>query len=166
MRALALLIVLASALAACGVREITPNPYVQRAPTTVRTLMVDPAGGEAAAAVGAALAARGLDVSFAPAGAAPRRPDFPPDWAALAALGADGLLTVSGDGPDMPQTLTSVIRHTGDGAVVAAVVWKTRFADLIGGVGDRVTKRDRDAVAAGIADALTAQLDRTVAVAR
>ncbi|TVQ52686.1 MAG: hypothetical protein EA355_14780 [Rhodobacteraceae bacterium] len=156
MRALALLLPLT--LAACGVREIAPNPYVQRPPTAMRTIYVDPAGGEAAAAVGAALGARGFDVAFAPS--TPRRPDFAPDWRALAAEGADGLLTVSGDGPDMPTTLTAVVRHTGDGAVVASVTWRTRFADQIGGLGDRLRRRDRDAVAAPIADALAAQIAR------
>lgn len=164
MRALALIV--SFALAACGVREIAPNPYVQRAPTAVRTVMVDPAGGEAAAAVGAALGARGFEVFIAPEGAAPRRPDFPPDWAAMRALGADALLTVSGDGPDMPQTLTAMVRHTGDGAVIASAVWTTRFADRIGGLGDRLRRRDRADVAAPIADALAAQITRSATVAR
>lgn len=148
-------------LAACGAREIEPSAYVQLAPSPVRVIAVDPAGGPAGIAVGGALAARGFTVIESPGvTATPGRTLAPVPAATLRADGVDALLTVAGDRPTMPETLSATLRHAGRGTVLASVVWKTRFADQIGGVLDWATSRTREDVAEKIADALVAQLNR------
>ncbi|MFN3613315.1 MAG: hypothetical protein ACK4WC_01975 [Rubrimonas sp.] len=151
----------AIALAGCGAREIEPSAYVQLAPAPVRVIAVDPAGGQAGLAVGAALAARGFTVIESPGvSAAPGRTLPVAPGSVLRAEGIDALLSVGGDRPQMPETLRATVRHAGRGTVLASVVWKTRFADQIGGALDWATGRTREDVAEKIADALVAQLNR------
>jgi hypothetical protein len=148
-------------LAACGAREIEPSAYVQLAPAPMRVIAVDPAGGPAGMAVGAALAARGFTVIEGPdVSVTPGRTLAPVPGAMLRAEGVDALLSVGGDRPAMPETLRATLRHAGRGTVLASVVWKTRFADQIGGTLDWATGRTREDVAEKIADALVAQLNR------
>jgi hypothetical protein len=145
-RALAALLA-ALALAACSTQpESLPNPYVSLSRAPIRTIGVAAGSSPFAASVAAALAERGFALAEVPdamARSATLSGAYP-DYAALRALGAqgvDGVLTVSasrgGVGPldgvegmeflDRAAAANATVTATADGAVVAAADWRPRL---------------------------------------